>query len=783
MSRINTNVSSLIAQTALSQSQQQLNTALTRLSTGLQINTGADNPSGLIAAATLQSDITATNQAITNSQQADQIISTADSGLSQIQSLLTNIQSLVSDAANTGATSSAQVAADQLQVDSSLQAIDQIAGSTAFGSQKLLDGSLNFITSAPSATLGATGAIGSAATPAAATVTTAAGSTATATVQSTHNVSGSVSVSATAEGTPGNSIKVVFSYKTGASGVSASVSGSTVTITGSGSLSQSAISGALSAASVTNITVTASSIKLTSAGSSASATTAGGAYSTAKFTATANGTAANGVDIVFSYKAGANASADYSASTKTLTITGGTAATAAEITSAVAASGAGVTVTATTGTTFFANSTSLGSATTTGGAFSSAISLTAASGDLSGTNVVVVQTATLASAATVQYSSSTSTLTVTEKTATTATQVAAAINTDGTFKATVVGGSGHVAAGTTTAATSGGATYSSAVSNLVINQANFGTASSIAINVDVTKQATQAQLVYSGGTLASNTVLQVGGDKGYQVLSLGSGTTVSQVATAINQISDSTGVAASVSGGNLTLSSTDYGSAAFVSINPISGSFATKAASGNTFVAATRSTGTDIVASINGEQATGNGLTASLNSSNLNLSFSLSSAVASGSSVGFNITGGGANFQLGPSVVSTEQARLGIPSVSTASLGGNAGFLYELASGGSLSLANNPGGAANVIADAITQVTTLRGRLGAFQADTLQTNINTLSNTVNNLTAAQSAIQDTNFASETAALTRAQILVQSGTSVLQIANQTPQQVLALLQHA
>ena len=49
MSRINTNVSSLIAQNVLAQNNQNLNTSLERLSTGLQINSGADNPSGLIA--------------------------------------------------------------------------------------------------------------------------------------------------------------------------------------------------------------------------------------------------------------------------------------------------------------------------------------------------------------------------------------------------------------------------------------------------------------------------------------------------------------------------------------------------------------------------------------------------------------------------------------------------------------------------------------------------------------------------------------------------------------
>ncbi len=330
--------------------------------------------------------------------------------------------------------------------------------------------------------------------------------------------------------------------------------------------------------------------------------------------------------------------------------------------------------------------------------------------------------------------------------------------------------------------TTGGATYSTPISNLQINQADFGTASSVGVNVDVTQQATQAKLTYSGGALASNTVLQIGGDQGYQVLNLGAGTSLAQIATAVNQISDATGVAASVSGGQLTLNSSDYGSSAFVSAQALSGSFATHTISGATHTAATRSTGTDIQATINGEEATGSGLMASLSTSTLNLSFNVDSSVASGSNLNFNITGGGANFQLGPNVVSTEQARLGIPSVSTATLGGVDGFLYQLASGGSLSLSNDPNGAANVVNEALTQITTLRGRLGAFQSTTLQTNINTLSATVDNLTSAQSSIQDADFASETANLTRAQILVQSGTSVLQIANQLPQQVLALLQH-
>ena len=55
MTRINTNVPSLVAQSRLQNSNQDLQTALTRLSTGLRINTGADDPAGLIASEALRS--------------------------------------------------------------------------------------------------------------------------------------------------------------------------------------------------------------------------------------------------------------------------------------------------------------------------------------------------------------------------------------------------------------------------------------------------------------------------------------------------------------------------------------------------------------------------------------------------------------------------------------------------------------------------------------------------------------------------------------------------------
>ena len=205
MTRINTNVSALIAQQNLASANDQLQTALTRLSTGLQINTGADNPSGLIAAASLGSDITGVQQGINNSQLATEIIATADGGLSQVQSLLNTIQGLVNQSANTGAASADQVAANQLQVDSSLKAIDTIASTTTFQGKRLLDGSLGFInTSAGIQYTSVAATLGEAAT--AASVTYGTGNT-------------GFKLTAVTAGTAANNTKIVAATGSGSNAV------------------------------------------------------------------------------------------------------------------------------------------------------------------------------------------------------------------------------------------------------------------------------------------------------------------------------------------------------------------------------------------------------------------------------------------------------------------------------------------------------------------------------------------------------------------------------------
>ncbi|HYW78143.1 MAG TPA: flagellin, partial [Thermoguttaceae bacterium] len=234
---------------------------------------------------------------------------------------------------------------------------------------------------------------------------------------------------------------------------------------------------------------------------------------------------------------------------------------------------------------------------------------------------------------------------------------------------------------------------------------------------------------------------------------------------------------ADLSDAGLTFRATNYGSDSFVSVKALSGTFNLTDSTG---ASSDRSVGTDVDVRINGIQAIGDGLRASINTSSLDLSFQLDSTVAAGSELDFTITGGGAQFQLGPDVVSNQQARLGIQSVNTAKLGGISGRLFELRSGGAKALDTDVKGAANVVEEVITQVTTLRGRLGAFQKTTLETNIASLSDTLENLTEAESSIRDADFAATSASLTRAQILVQAGVSVLSIANSNPQNILSLL---
>ncbi|MGN6505013.1 MAG: flagellin N-terminal helical domain-containing protein [Tepidisphaeraceae bacterium] len=474
MSRINTNVAAMTAQDSLGAAQMKLNTTLQRLSTGLKINSGADDPSGLIASEGLRSEMSGITQAIDNGQRASNVISTAEASLNEVSSLLLSIKDMVVQSANSGALSQDEIQANQLQIDSAIQSITRISNTSTFAGLRLLDGSLDYTTSGQS---------------------------------------------------------------------------------------------------------------------------------------------------------------------------------------------------------------------------------------------------------------------------------------------------------------------TSAFNNVQINQANFGSNTSIPVNVNVIQSAQHGELQFRGSAITKTVTLEINGSEGVDTLTFASGTTAGAIASAFNRIADNTGVTARLlnstnAASGVAFDSTGWGSRQFVSIRAQSGTFDTVDTLGN---AKTRDAGRDATATVNGSLTVADGLDIKVTTGSLDMELSLNDKFGKGQS-SFAITGGGALFQLGSKVSANQQVNVGIQSVAASKLGNQAdGFLNDLISGGNATVVTGQSAkASKIIEDAINQVANLRGRLGAFEKNTLQTNMNSQQVALENVTASESNIRDTDFAQQTAELTRDQILTQAGTSVLATANSTPQMVLKLL---
>jgi flagellin len=134
------NVSALIAENALNNTQSMMNQTMQQLSTGSTINTGADNPSGLVISEQQLNQIAGLQTAISNTSQAVSMVQTADGALGTINDLLTQVRSLAVSAANTGANSTDALAADQAQISQALNTINSIAANTTFNNKYILNG-------------------------------------------------------------------------------------------------------------------------------------------------------------------------------------------------------------------------------------------------------------------------------------------------------------------------------------------------------------------------------------------------------------------------------------------------------------------------------------------------------------------------------------------------------------------------------------------------------------------------------------------------------------------
>lgn len=309
------------------------------------------------------------------------------------------------------------------------------------------------------------------------------------------------------------------------------------------------------------------------------------------------------------------------------------------------------------------------------------------------------------------------------------------------------------------------------INDLTINGAKLGTATSMTGAVKVQTAATRGAQMGAATTAAADVTVEITGSKGSRVFSFGTSATVAQMVATIVAAKDLTGVSAKLSAG-LALMSTEYGADQFVQTKALAGAFGTDA----------RTAGTDAVVMINGQQAAVDGYKVSLRADNLNVDFNMSDAFAGAVGVAsFRITGGGAKFSLSSSAGSAGQEVIGVQSVASHKLGNVAtGFVSEITTGKTNSLSNKPDVAQSIVSAAIKQVATMRGRLGSFQTNTVGSTLNSLQVSLENVTAAESAIRDTDFASETSSMTRSQIMVSAATSVLSMANSAPQSVLTLL---
>lgn len=332
----------------------------------------------------------------------------------------------------------------------------------------------------------------------------------------------------------------------------------------------------------------------------------------------------------------------------------------------------------------------------------------------------------------------------------------------------------------------------SKLADVSLKAARLPSGGNINVTVDTVASAQLATTYLSAGTgnVLSGTSLtvEVAGNKGIQQFTFASGTSAADIASAVNTFSNVTGVSATVSTTYVKFNSTEFGSSEFASVKKIAGDAAydsvintTGGAAGGTDDA--KDYGRDATVVINGQSASVDGLKARVSSGLLDVEVVLASANnTDGATESFYVTGGGATFSLAPKLDLAGRASLGIEAVTTGRLGSRTnGFLNALGTGGSSNVQDgdlDTGQA--IVRDAITQVSQLRGRLGAFQKNTVAASIRSLGVALENTAAAESQIRDTDFAAETANLTRSQILVNAATNVLALANAAPQTVLSLL---
>jgi flagellin len=279
-------------------------------------------------------------------------------------------------------------------------------------------------------------------------------------------------------------------------------------------------------------------------------------------------------------------------------------------------------------------------------------------------------------------------------------------------------------------------------------------------------------------TLAADEVLTING----VAITLNAGTDQDGVVDRINEFTSQTGVVADIDSGNTRLTTTTFGADARIDVS--SSESASTTSSG---FATASDNGLNIAGTIDGQAATGVGnvLTSIAgNSTGVSVAIGVDDAdptLTEDTALGsVTVTDNSLVFQIGAN--QNQTAKIAINSVAADGLGAAvSGNKFANLNEIDIANADDAQDALGVIDKAIDELSNIRGELGAFQTNTLESIANNMRSTLENTVNAESVIRDTDFAEEISNFTNNQILVQAGTSVLSNANQTSQGILSLLQ--
>jgi len=295
----------------------------------------------------------------------------------------------------------------------------------------------------------------------------------------------------------------------------------------------------------------------------------------------------------------------------------------------------------------------------------------------------------------------------------------------------------------------------------------------------------------TASAIAADATFAINGSLGSATIGVAAGASAATQAAAINAQTGATGVTATA---NTTIDLTSFTPGSSFSININSDNSAATANTVSFTVAANTADGLSSAIQAFNNVSSSTGVTAALNTAGTGITLSNSdgndialtnNATSTGSvSVGAVATAAGSSAYVTGQIDLDSSSTFGI--VTAGGAGGVSFFngtnnssqlqAVDQLDVGSVSSATR---SLSIVDGAMAAVDNQRAQFGALEAR-FNSTISNLQTADDNLTSARSGIEDTNFASETAALSRAQILQQAGTAMVAQANQAPQGILALL---